>query len=228
MDLIVKICGLSTEETLEAALDAKAEMIGLVFFPPSPRSVAPSRAARLAGQVRGRAEIAALTVDMDSAEISEIVALVKPDWLQFHGRETPETVAAARSRFGRRVMKAIGVRDATDLVSAKSFASVADRLLLDAKPPEGSVVPGGHGKPFDWNILEGFEPGLPFMLSGGLHSGNVDEALRVTRAGGVDVSSGIETAPGRKDPELIRDFVAAARRAAAALPSRDLAETVAS
>jgi len=228
MNLIVKICGLSTEETLEAALDAKAEMIGLVFFPPSPRSVAPSRAASLAAQVRGRAEITALTVDMDSAEIAEIVELVKPDWLQFHGRETPETVATARNRFGRRVMKAIGVRGVTDLVSAKRYASVADRLLLDAKPPEGSVVPGGHGKPFDWNILEGFEPGLPFMLSGGLHAGNVGEALSITRAGGVDVSSGIETAPGRKDPELIRGFVAAARRAAAALPSRDLAETVVS
>lgn len=228
MDLIIKICGLSSEETLEAALDAKADMIGLVFFPPSPRSVTPARAASLAAQARGRAEITALTVDMDEMGIAEIVDLVKPDWLQFHGAESPETVAATKQRFGRRVMKAIGVRNTADLDVAEHYAGIADRLLLDAKPPKGSAVPGGHGKPFNWNILEGFEPELPIMLSGGLHAGNVGEALRITRAGGVDVSSGIETAPGRKDPDLIRDFIAAARNAAKVLSSTSLAEKVAS
>jgi phosphoribosylanthranilate isomerase len=228
MDLIIKICGLSSEETLEAALDAKADMIGLVFFPPSPRSVTPARAASLAAQARGRAEITALTVDMDEMGIAEIVDLVKPDWLQFHGAESPAAVAAAKQRFGKKIMKVIGVRDFADLDSANHYTGIADRLLLDAKPPKGSAVPGGHGQPFNWNILEGFEPGMPFMLSGGLHAGNVGEALRITRADGVDVSSGIETAPGTKDPELIRGFIAAARNAAKALSSNILTEKVAS
>jgi phosphoribosylanthranilate isomerase len=228
MDLIVKICGLSSEETVDSALDAGADMVGLVCFPPSPRFVAPSRAATLAGRAHGRAEIAVLTVDMDEAGLAEIVEAVKPDWLQFHGEEAPEAVSSAAKRFGIRVMKAIGVRSASDLAGAHLYAAAADRLLIDAKPPKGAVLPGGNGEPFDWNILTGFKPGLSFMLSGGLHAGNVDEALRIARAAGVDVSSGVETAPGRKDPDLIRGFIAAARRAAAALPSGRTVERVVS
>lgn len=220
MELIVKICGLSSEETLDAALDAGADMIGLVAFPPSPRFVALDAAARLAERARGRAEIAVLSVDMDEADIAEWVAAVRPDWLQFHGMESPETVAAARMRFGRRMVKAVGVREAADLDAALVYAAVADRLLLDAKPPKGAARPGGLGEAFDWRILEGFDPGLPFLLSGGLNPSNVGRALAIAGGtAGVDVSSGVETAPGSKDADLIRAFVAAARRAAAMLPA---------
>ena len=228
MNLIVKICGLSNEETLDAALDAGADMIGLVVFPPSPRFVAPARAAELAARARGRAEIVVLTVDMDPSDMAETVDLVKPDWLQFHGRESTEVVASAKKRFGLKIMKAVGVREITDLISAQPFVAVADRLLLDAKPAQGALLPGGNGIPFDWEILRAFEPGLPFMLSGGLDVGNVGEALTITQADGVDVSSGVEAARGRKDPDLIRAFVAAARRAAAALPAAKALERAAS
>lgn len=219
MDLIVKICGLSNEDTLDAALDAGADMIGLVVFPPSPRFVAPARAAELAARARGRAEIVVLTVDMDESEMAAIVDLVQPDWLQLHGRESTEAVTSAKKRFGRKIMKAVGVREITDLISAQPFVAVADRLLLDAKPAQGALLTGGNGIPFDWDILRAFEPGLPFMLSGGLDAGNVEKALTITQADGVDVSSGVETARGRKDPDLICAFIADARRAAAALPT---------
>lgn len=228
MELIVKICGLSNEKTVDAALDAGADMIGFVVFPPSPRFVTPETAARLAARARGRAEIAVLTVDMDETDVARLAATVKPDWLQFHGSEPPEAVAAAGERFGRKVMKAVGVRDAGDLDVARVYAAVADRLLLDAKPPKGATLPGGRGEAFDWHVLDGFDSGLPFLLSGGLNPGNVGRALGVARgAAGVDVSSGVETAPGQKDPDLIRAFVAAARRSAAALPARTV-EPVAS
>jgi phosphoribosylanthranilate isomerase len=227
MDLIVKICGLSTEEALDAALDAGADMVGLVFFPASPRYVALSQAARLAARARGRADVTALTVDMDEAKLAEIVDLVNPDWLQFHGAESPAAVESAKSRFGRRVMKAIGVREAADLAAATRYAG-ADRLLLDAKPPKGAGRPGGLGVPFDWRLLEQFDPGKTYLLSGGLDQANVGEALRIGGAPGVDVSSGVETAPGVKDPDLIRAFIAAARRGAAALPSARAAARAAS
>jgi len=228
MELIVKICGLSEEETLDAALDSGADMIGLVAFPPSPRFVAPQRAASLAARARGRAEIVVLTVDMDASEMAEIVDLVKPDWLQFHGTETPDAVAAAGKRFALKTMKAIGVGQASDLASVSHHAASADRLLLDAKPAKDAILPGGGGLPFDWNILEGFAPGLPYMLSGGLHAGNVEEALTIARADGVDVSSGVESVRGRKDPDRIRAFIAAARHAAAALPPSVALERAAS
>jgi len=217
MDVIVKICGLSTRPTLAAALDAGADMVGLVFFPPSPRFVTPETAGALADDARGRAEIAVLTVDADDATLDTIVAAVKPDWLQLHGRETPERVAEIRRRFGLKTMKAIGVAAADDLMRAHDYAAVADRLLIDAKAPKGAVLPGGNGAPFDWTILSGFRYPLPIMLSGGLNPANVAEALAVTRASGVDVSSGVETSPGKKDVDLIRAFVRNARRAAAAL-----------
>jgi phosphoribosylanthranilate isomerase len=215
MDLIVKICGLSTEETLDAALDAGADMIGLVFFPKSPRFVGLDRAATLAARARKRAEVVALSVDMDDAGMAALVETVKPDWLQLHGRETPERVAALKQRFGLRTMKAILVSDPADLAAADAYASVADRLLLDAKPPKDAILPGGNGRPFDWTILKDFEPGVGWLLSGGLDVGNVGEALAVSGARGVDVSSGVEIAPGRKSPDLIRAFIAAARKAAA-------------
>ncbi|MCX5494939.1 phosphoribosylanthranilate isomerase [Kaistia dalseonensis] len=208
--VIVKICGLSTEDTLDAALDAGVDMVGFNFFPKSPRFVTVERARELAARVRGRAEIVALTVNMDVAGIEAIVQAVRPDWLQFHGAETPAEVASAQSRFGLGVIKALGISSAEDLAPIADF-SVADRLLLDAKPPKGATLPGGNGVPFDWRLLEALDPALSYMLSGGLDAGNVAEAVRLTRAPGVDVSSGVESAPGIKDPDRIRAFTAAAR-----------------
>jgi phosphoribosylanthranilate isomerase len=234
MSLIVKICGLSTEETVDAALAAGADMVGFVFFPRSPRFVPIDRAATLAARARGRAAVVALAVDMDDAGLAGIVAAVEPDWLQLHGSETAERVARVREAFGRPVMKAVGVRAAADLAAAEAYAAVADRLLLDAKPPRGAdrpggprrprrrthqagvapARPGGHGRPFDWTILSGFAPAVPWLLSGGLGPDNVGTALGTTAPAGVDVSSGVETAPGVKDPALICAFIAAARAAA--------------
>lgn len=213
MSLIVKICGLSNEETLDAALAAGADMVGFVFFGKSPRVVTPERAAALAARSAGRAEIVALSVDMDDAGLAEIVATVQPDWLQLHGAETPERVAAVRDRFGRQVMKAIPIAEKSDLERTRPYEAVADRLLLDAKPPKGAALPGGNGAPFDWTLLGGFDPDVPYMLSGGLAPGNVAEAIRISGARAVDVSSGVEVAPGQKDAALIRAFIANARAA---------------
>lgn len=219
LSLEIKICGLSTPETLDAALAAGADMVGLVFFPRSPRHVDLERAARLAAQARGRAEIVALTVDADDALLAAIIDAAAPDILQLHGHETPERVRAIRARFGQPVMKALGIGGPEDIPALAAYAGVADRLLLDAKPPKGAALPGGNGVAFDWNLLAG--PALasldlphPFMLSGGLDPANVGTALRLIQPGGVDVSSGVETAPGIKDPDLIARFVSAAREAA--------------
>jgi phosphoribosylanthranilate isomerase len=213
--LVIKICGLTREATLEAALAAGADMVGFVLFPPSPRNVKPEAAARLAAIARGRAEVALLTVDADDALLAEAVAAVRPDWLQLHGRETPARVADVRRRHGLRVMKAMGVRTAEDLGAAPAYAAVADRLLFDAKPPKGATRPGGNGMAFDWTLMRRLDPATPFMLSGGLGADSVADAVRIARPLGVDVSSGVERAPGEKDPALIAAFVAAARAAAA-------------
>ena len=221
MSLIVKICGLSTEETLDAALDAGADMIGLNFFPPSPRYLSLDAGKRLADRARGRAEIVALSVDMDDAGLAEIVDALRPDWLQLHGRDSPERTAAVRARFPAKLMKAVHVAVAADLARAADYAEAADCILLDATPPKGATRPGGLGTPFDWTILRSFHPAKPYLLSGGLNPGNVAEALRISRAPGVDVSSGVETTPGKKSSDLIRAFIAVARRAAvAAEPER--------
>ncbi len=220
MKLTVKICGLSTEETLDAAIAAGADMVGFVFFPPSPRYLTLEKAAALAARARGRAEIVALTVDMPDRGLAEIVESVRPDWLQLHGNEAPDRVSAIKKRLARRVIKAIGVSEGADLAAAERYHGLADLLLIDAKPPAGAIVPGGNGAPFDWTILEGFDPGMPYLLSGGLDPNNVGMALRITGAPGVDVSSGVESARGRKDPALIRAFVAAARRVGARQPER--------
>jgi phosphoribosylanthranilate isomerase len=217
---IVKICGLSTPETLAAALDAGADMIGLVFFEKSPRNLTLKQGAALARQVAGRAEVVALTVDMSDDELDAVVDAVRPDWLQLHGGEGLERVATIRKLTGRQVMKALPISDGTDLPLAERYAKVADRLLLDARPPRGATRPGGLGMPFDWTIVAGFDPDVPWLLSGGLRPGNVAAALRISGASGVDVSSGVETAPGAKSPDLIRAFIANARAFAreAALP----------
>lgn len=211
MPLAVKICGLSTRETLEAALDAGADMVGFVFFPPSPRHLALETARELGRMVKQRAIKAALTVDADDAMLESIVAALQPDIMQLHGHESVARVAEIRRNFGREVMKALPVERAADLAILRQYVPVADRILFDARPPKGATRPGGLGAVFKWQLLEKLDLRLPFMVSGGLHAGNVTEAVRITRAGGVDVSSGVERAPGVKDIDMIRDFIRAAR-----------------
>lgn len=206
----IKICGLSTPDTLDVALDAGADMVGFVFFAPSPRNISFHTARDLAARVEGRARKVALTVDADDATLDAIVAALAPDMLQLHGKETPSRVAAIRAR-GLPVMKAIGVATPADLARAEDYADVADMILFDAKPPRDAVLPGGNGRVFDWAILRGQSATPPWMLSGGLDAGNVAEALKITGATRLDVSSGVESAPGVKDPRRIRDFIAAAR-----------------
>ena len=211
MPLAVKICGLSTPGTLDAALDAGADMVGFVFFPPSPRHLALETAQELGKRVRQRATRVALTVDADDAMLEGIVEALRPDILQLHGHETPARVSEIKRKFGREVMKAMPVERAADLAPVSTYSASADRILFDARPPRGATRPGGLGAVFDWHVLENLELRLPFMVSGGLHAGNVAEAIGVTGADGVDVSSGVERAPGVKDIEMICDFIRAAR-----------------
>ena len=219
MSLIVKICGLSTPESLEVALDAGADMVGFVFFPPSPRNISFDVARGLGKRVHGRAQKVALSVDAGDALLDAVVELLQPELLQLHGKETPTRVVALKKRYGLPLMKAIAVEAKTDLSAVADYASVADRLLFDARAPREATRPGGLGRPFDWRLLENLDPGVPFMLSGGLDAGNLGEALRITHAPGVDVSSGVERAPGEKDSDKIRAFVRAAREAAAGVYS---------
>jgi phosphoribosylanthranilate isomerase len=208
----VKICGLSTPETLEAALQAGADFVGFVFFPASPRHVDLTKARALGAQVKGRAGKVALSVDADDAALAEIVTSLRPDLLQLHGHETPDRVRHIRRRFGLPVMKVLPIAAAEDLMAIADYEGVVDRLLFDARPPKDATRPGGLGKAFDWRLLEGVETPVPFMLSGGLDAANVAQALAMTRAAGVDVSSGVESAPGVKDMEKIRAFIRAARQ----------------
>jgi phosphoribosylanthranilate isomerase len=211
MSLIVKICGLSTPETLDAALAAGADMVGFVFFPPSPRHISLEVARDLGRQVRGRARKVALSVDADDALLANSIDALQPDILQLHGKETTARLRDIRQKFGLPVMKAIAVETRADLAALPGYAEIADRILFDARAPKGATRPGGLGAAFDWHLLEKLDLKLPFMVSGGLNAANVAEAVRVTRAGGVDISSGVEHAPGQKDPEMIRAFVRAAR-----------------
>jgi phosphoribosylanthranilate isomerase len=211
----VKICGLATAATLEAALDAGADMVGLVFFAKSPRFVGLDHAHELAALARDRAKIVALTVDAEDDLLAAIVRVVGPDMLQLHGRETPQRVAAIKQAFGLPAMKAIGVAEAADFARARDYEAVVDWLLIDAKPPKDAVLPGGNGRPFDWRLARDFAPKVPWLLSGGLDADNVGEAIALSGARGVDVSSGVERAPGVKDEKKIAAFVAAARAAVA-------------
>ena len=215
MSLVVKICGLSTPEALDVALDAGADMVGFVFFPPSPRHLAFETARTLAGRVRGRAQKVALTVDAVDEFLQSVVDALQPDMLQLHGIESTDRVETLRLAFGLPVMKALPVAVKGDLDCVARYAAVADRLLFDARAPREATRPGGLGNTFDWRLLQDINPGVPFMLSGGLDADNVGEALRVTRASAIDVSSGVERAPGVKDPDKIRAFIRAARMAAA-------------
>jgi phosphoribosylanthranilate isomerase len=209
----VKICGLKTEAALEAALAGGADYVGLVFFPPSPRNISPEAAAPLAAKARGRARVVALMVDPDDALLDAVVAAVDPDLLQLHGEETPERVAEVRRRWAKPVMKAVKVETAEDAEAALAYRGVADLILFDARAPKDATRPGGNGAAFDWSALAGVKDKVAYMLSGGLTPDNVAEAIRVTGAAIVDVSSGVEARPGEKDPELIRRFLRAAKAA---------------
>ena len=215
MVIDIKICGLKTPDAVAAALDGGATHIGFIFFPKSPRHITPQKAAGLRDAVKGRALAVAVTVDADDETLDEIVEAVKPDILQLHGHETPERVALIKARYGLPVMKAFSVREASDLAAIAAYQGIADRFLFDAKPPKGSDLPGGNGVSFDWELLAALDADIAYMLSGGLNADNIAEALHKTQAPGIDISSGVERAPGEKDVRLIENFfraVADARR----------------
>jgi phosphoribosylanthranilate isomerase len=211
MALTIKICGLRTPETLDVALESGADQVGFVFFAPSPRNLGLTEARVLSARVGSRAGKVALTVDANNETLADIIEAVKPDMLQLHGTETPDRVQVIRSRFGLPVMKALPIATRADLSPIREYAKVADRLLFDARAPETATRPGGLGKSFDWSLLAGLDAGVPFMLSGGLDPANVAEAIRTAKPWGVDVSSGVERAPGEKDADKIRAFIRAAR-----------------
>jgi phosphoribosylanthranilate isomerase len=213
MTPVVKICGLSTPATLDAALDAGADMVGFVFFPKSPRHVDWATARALGLQARGRAKIVALSVDADDETLKRIVDAVSPDLMQLHGSETPARVKEIGELCALPTMKAIGLATRADLAQTEAYEGVADLLLIDAKPPKDAALPGGNGRPFDWSLTRDFHPSIPWLLSGGLDPGTVETAIALSGARGVDVSSGVESGPGVKDGAKIRAFVAAARRA---------------
>src|SRR3954462_15741202 len=225
MSLLIKICGLSTPEALDVALDGGADLVGFVFFPPSPRHLDFDAARVLGARVRGRAQKVALSVDADDDWLASSIEALKPDLLQLHGKESLARVAAVRKEFGLPVMKAIAVEAKSDLTAIEAYAGVADRLIFDARAPRAATRPGGLGKSFDWRLLQNLDTDVPYMLSGGLDASNVAEALRITRAPGVDVSSGVERAPGEKDPEKIRAFIRAAWTAIAGIDSERASST---
>ena len=217
MDKLVKICGLSTPETLDAALSAGADMVGFVRFPKSPRHVSLNLGNRLALQAKGRAQRVVLLVNPGDEDIAQAVEAINPDLIQLHGSETPERVAEIRSMVKRPVMKAVGIAEASDLAALSPYAKGVDHILLDAKPPRtADALPGGNGVSFDWRLLNGLDRKVSFMLSGGLNPDNVAEAIRLTKTQAVDVSSGVESGPGLKDPARIEAFIRAARTAFAA------------
>lgn len=209
----IKICGVKTTAVLDAALAARADYVGLVFFARSPRHVEPAQAAALATHAAGRTRLVGLFVDPNAELLAETLARVKLDAIQLHGRESPEQVAAVAARHTIEVWKALGVRTRADCLLADRYAGAAARVLFDAKPPEGADLPGGNGLRIDWAVLKGVRPALPWMLAGGLDPDNVAQAIAVTGAPAVDVSSGVESAPGVKDVAKIAAFCQAVRSA---------------
>jgi len=211
--LIVKICGIKSEAILDAAIEAGADMVGFVCFPRSPRHLELDPIGELISLARGRAETCVLLVNPDNTLVAQVAAL-GPDWIQLHGPETPHRVAAIRDEAGIAILKVCHIGSAEDVKAVSGFAECADRLMLEAKPPKDATRPGGLGLTFDWTLLKALDPELSFMLSGGLTPDNVGNAIRTARPMGVDVSSGVESAPGVKDAGLIRAFIANARSAA--------------
>ncbi|MGB2932565.1 MAG: phosphoribosylanthranilate isomerase [Methyloceanibacter sp.] len=211
MSVKVKICGVRTPAIIDVAAEAGADYVGLVFFPRSPRFLKPEAARTLAAAAKGRIETVAVLVDPDDALIDFVVERVRPDLIQLHGGETPKRVAAIRARTGLPLLKAIAVAGAGDTAKASAYRGIADLILFDAKPDPAALLPGGNGVPFDWTLLSGAGVERPFALSGGLTPANVGEALSVTHASLVDVSSAVEGAPGEKDANLVREFIRAAK-----------------
>ncbi len=216
MTPVVKICGLTDVRGLDAALEAGADLVGFVVFAHSPRHLALDEAAKLSLHAGHRARRVALTVDADDATLDALVSTVPLDMLQLHGRETPARVAAVRARYGLPVLRALPIGSAHDLAKVAAFDEIADLLLFDA--PAGEARPGGNGRTFDWGLLRAVRTRAPWLLAGGLHDGNAAAALSTTGAAGVDVSSGVESSPGVKDPHRIAAFVAAVRNAAGTAP----------
>ena len=206
MKIDVKICGLSTADAVDRAVQRGASHIGFIFFEKSPRNIAPEIAGELADKVRGRVKIVAVTVDANDEDLDDIVSLLRPDILQLHGHESPERILHIKALYGLPVMKVFSIRDEVDLDRVDPFVGVADRFLFDAKAPKGSDLPGGNGVSFDWNLMASLDEGVDYMLSGGLNKDNVASAIASTRATGIDVSSGVESAPGVKDLAMIDAF----------------------
>lgn len=213
-DIQVKICGLSTADTLAAAVAAGARYVGFVFFAKSPRNIALPQAAMLAASVPEGVCKVALTVNADDATLDQLVEAVPLDMLQLHGAETPDRVAHIRERYGLPVMKAVGIADEGDLPALLEYQQVADQILVDARPPKHAELPGGNGLAFDWRLIAGRRWPVPWMLAGGLTPDNVAEALAMTGARQVDVSTGVESEPGVKDAALIRAFLKVSSAAA--------------
>ena len=213
MSIEVKICGINSAEAADATLGARADFAGLVFHLSAPRQVNGEQAASLAARLRGRTRIVALLCDPRDEEVAAAVKAARPDFIQLHGKETPERVAAIRAQFAVPVMKVIAISESSDLAVVSSYEKVADRLLFDAKPPSAAAREGGHGTAFDWQLLHGRSFSRPWLLAGGLNSQNVARAIQIAGAPGVDVSSGVETSPGVKSAALIHDFVKNARSA---------------
>ncbi len=211
MPVEAKICGINSAEAMQSAIEGGASYVGLVFYPPSPRAVSAEQAAALCAPVPAGVLKVGLFVDTDDGTLDSIVGKAPLDFLQLHGSETPDRVAEIRRRTGRPVFKAIKIAGADDVASAEAYFGVADRLLFDAKAPPGmkGALPGGNALSFDWDLIAGYDWPLPWMLSGGLDAGNVGEAIARTGARAVDVSSGVESAPGVKDVGKIRDFLKA-------------------
>lgn len=207
MPVEIKICGLSTEDAVNAAVKAGADHIGFIFFEKSPRNVSIDTAAGLREIARGKAGVVAVTVNATDEFLDEMVAQVRPDMLQLHGTESPQRVGDLKSRYGLPVMKAFAIKDADDLEKLADYRGIADRFLLDAKAPQGSELPGGNGVSFDWDLLKTIDADVNYMLSGGLNLANIGEALEISGAGAVDVSSGVEAAPGVKDIAKIEAFI---------------------
>jgi len=209
--ILVKICGLNDPRAVAAAVDGGADLVGVVFFAKSPRAVTPEQAAELLAEVPRRIKRVGLFVDADDALFDRVLKRVRLDMLQLHGHEPPERVAALRDTWGLPAMKAIGVSASGDLDAATPYLDVADRLMFDAKPPKGATRPGGNAVAFDWTLLAGHRWKLPWMLAGGLNARNVARAIKLSGARAVDVSSGVESAPGVKDPKKILNFIRAAK-----------------
>lgn len=209
----IKICGLKTAEAIDRALARGATHIGFIFFEKSPRYIEPDVAGRLAEAARGKAKIVAVAVNPTNDDLDEIVALLRPDMIQLHGDESPERVLTIKAVYGLPVMKAFSVRTSEDLQRVEAYIGIADRFLFDAKPPKGSELPGGNGVSFDWSLLGWLDDSVDYMLSGGLNKDNIAEAMAITKAPGIDVSSGVESAPGTKDVAMIDRFFDAVEKA---------------